>query len=331
MVNLKALIAGLSLACSAAAIQSGPGGLAALDLQGFVDPQGALSVQYKGDTVDPYFSLQALLLAHDSGMDIAAYALPFANWLVQRQKPDATFDRFCRNGPVWAPCKIADADDSVLALWMRLLDTMPKQRDSNPTFRKSYAMSKAALSGLLDLKRGTYLVSPVYQHGLFMDNLEVLSWHLSMSPSQATLVKSTAPQLSSSIRRVFWEQKSKSFLVSTQPEQKTVAPAFYPEFVAQIFPLLFSFKIPGVDPKLHYRDWMRLHRATWLAQSKHDFSWGLLAIIALRANDLATAACWLRETAPARNTSHWIVTDEVARQILLKHNVTTAAPDAVCS
>lgn len=330
MVNLRAFIAGLSLTFSAVAVQSGPGGLAALDLQGFVDQQGALSVQYKGDTVDPYFSLQALLLAHDNGMDITAYAVPWANWLVQRQKPDATFDRFCRNGPVWAPCKVADADDSVLALWMRLLDTLPAQRDSNPIYRNSYAMSSAALNRLLDPKRGTYFVSPVYQHGLFMDNLEVLSWHLSVPPSQAKRIKPTAQQLANSIRRVFWDQESKSFLVSTQPGQKTMVPAFYPEFVAQILPLLFNFTMPGLDPKLRYRDWMSLHRATWLAQSKHDFSWGLLAVIALRANDLATAACWLRDSAPARHTSHWIVTDEVARQILLKHNVTTAAPDAVC-
>ena len=331
MVNLTALIAGFALTFSAAAIGAGQTERAPLDLQGYADAQGAISVQYKGDTVDPYFSMQALLLAHDNGMDTSAYALPWANWLVQRQKPDATFDRFCRNGPVWAACKTADADDSVLALWMRVLDTLPQQRDGNPVFSKSYATSQAALSRLIDPKRGIYLVSPVYQHGLFMDNLEVLSWHLTVPPGQAKRIKPTAKQLTNSIRKVFWDQESKSFLVSTQPEQKTVVPAFYPEHVAQILPLLFNFTTPGLDSKKHYRDWMRLHRATWLAQSKHDFSWGLLAIIALRAIDPATAACWRRETASARHTSHWIVTDEVARQILLTHNVTAAAPNAVCS
>ena len=330
MVNLSALIAGLALTFSAAATGARSTERAPLDLQGYADAQGAISVQYKGDTVDPYFSMQALLLAHDNGMNVSAYVLPWANWLVQRQKPDATFDRFCRNGPVWAPCKTADADDSVLALWMRLLDTVPKQRDSDPAFVKSYARSQAALGRLLDPKRGVYLVSPVYQHGLFMDNLEVLSWHLSVPPDKTKHIKPTAPQLAKGIRSVFWDRESKSFLVSTQPEQKTVVPAFYPEFVAQILPLLFNFPTPGMDSKPLYRNWMRLHRATWLAQSKHDFSWGLLAIIALRANDRATAACWLRETAPARHTSHWIATDEVARQILLTHNVTAAAPDANC-
>lgn len=327
MVNLRMLVAGLALAFS---MGQSLAGSKALDLQGFADAQGALSVQYHGDTVDPYFALQALLLAHDNGLDISTYAMPWANWLVQRQKPDATFDRYCRNGPVWAPCKTADADDALLALWLRLLDTMPRQRDANPALRSSYAASQIALRRLLDPQRGIYLVSPVYQHGLFMDNLEVLSWHLPAAARQANRSQPTAQQLSTNMRKVFWDSASRAFLVSTQPEQKTVVPAFYPEFVAQVLPLLFDFKVPGLDSKMHYRNWMRMHRATWLAQSKHDFSWGLLAIIALRSGDLATASCWLRETTPAQHSSHWIVTDEVARQILLQHNVTTAAPDAVC-
>lgn len=328
MVNIKGFLAGLSLAVSStpslAVLQQ-------LDLQGFVDAQGALSVQYHGDTVDPYFSLQALLLAHDNGMDISAYALPWVNWLAPRQKLDATFDRYCLNGPVWAPCKAADADDALLALWMRLLDTMPRQRDSNPVLRKSYAASQVALHRLLDPHRGVYLVSPVYQHGLFMDNLEVLSWHLPALSRKVGRGQPSAQQLSANMRRVFWDGASKSFLVSTQPEQRTVKPAFYPEYVAQILPLLFDFKTPGLEPNRLYNNWMRTHRAIWLAQSQHDFAWGLIAIIALRSNDRATAACWLRETAAAWNTLHWTVTDEVARQILLKNNVNTAAPDAVCT
>jgi hypothetical protein len=301
-----------------------------LDLQGFADAQGALSVQHEGDTVDPYFALQALLLAYDNGLDISGYAMSWTNWLIQRQKPDATFDRFCRNGPVWAPCKTADADDAVLALWLRLLDTMPHQRDANPVLRKSYSASQVALRRLLDPKRGIYLVSPVYQHGLLMDNLEVLSWHLPAASRQAGGRQQTAKQLSANIQKVFWDSGTSAFLVSTQPEQREMAPAFYPDSVAQVLPLLFDFKVPGLASSVHYRNWMRTHRATWLNQSKQDFSWGLLAIIALRAGDIPTAACWLRETTPARHSSHWIVTDEVARQILLKHNVTTAAPDVAC-
>ena len=39
-----------------------------LELQGYVDDSGAITILNGGDTTDPYFSLQALLLAHDNGM-----------------------------------------------------------------------------------------------------------------------------------------------------------------------------------------------------------------------------------------------------------------------
>ena len=41
--------------------------------------------------------MQALLLAHDNGMEISEPAEKFVNWLLPRQKPDGTFDRFCRD------------------------------------------------------------------------------------------------------------------------------------------------------------------------------------------------------------------------------------------
>jgi hypothetical protein len=306
-----------------------------LDLQGYAGEDGAISVQYQGDTIDPYFALQALLLAHDHGLDISAYAKPWAHWLVQRQKPDATFDRFCRNGPVWAPCKTADADDALLALWLRLLDTPALQTASNPrmqtSLRASYSASRTALQKLLEPKRGIYLVSPVYQHGLFMDNLEVLSWH-AHTPTRATTkpIAPTPKVLAANIQRVFWDSADKEFLVSTQAEQKTSTRAFYPDSVAQILPLLFNFNVPGFKPQAYYTKWMRAHRSEWLHQSMHDFSWGLIAIIALKAKDITSASCWLRETALARHTSHWIATDEVARQILLSQNVKVATHDALC-
>lgn len=302
----------------------------ALDLHGYADAQGAISVQYKGDTVDPYFALQALLLAHDSGLDISGYAMPWANWLLQRQKPDASFDRFCRNGPVWAPCKTADADDSQLALWLRLLDTPVVKRSGKKAFHGSQEASHTALARLLDPVRGVYLVSPVYQHGLLMDNLEVLSWQNSNAPARAGKPQPSRHELNRNILRTFWDAGQQGYLVSTQPEQKTATPAFYPDHVAQVLPLLFDFKVPGIDPTTHYRNWMREHRASWLKQSHHDFAWGLIAVIALKANDHHTAACWLRETAAAQRTSHWIVTDEVVRQILTHNQVTAAAASASC-
>ena len=94
-----------------------PSRAANLDLTGYAHETGAISIQHEGATIDPYFILQALLLAQEWGFDTTQYAGKWAAWLLARQKPDATFDRYCKNGPVWTPCKTADADDSVLALW----------------------------------------------------------------------------------------------------------------------------------------------------------------------------------------------------------------------
>ena len=155
------------LAGAAALANAAP---AVLSLAGYVDDGGAISILHHGDTVDPYFAL----LAHENGLDISSHAEKWGEWMIARQKPDATVDRFCRGGPVWAPCKTTNADDALLALWLKFLDTMPARLQGRPAWRQSYQMSGAALRRLRD-KRGIYLVSPVYQHGLFMDNLEVWS------------------------------------------------------------------------------------------------------------------------------------------------------------
>ncbi len=320
-----ALLAATSIATAVhAALPMGP-----LDLTGYAGGDGAISVQRMGDTVDPYFGLQALLLAHEFGLDVSPYAKPWAQWLIQRQKPDATFDRFCRAGPVWAPCKTADADDALMALWLRLLETMPSDLAHTPRWSESHRASSRALAALIDPSRGVYLVSPVYQHGLLMDNLEVWSYRpacVTGCPAQAT----TSDPLAQSILQVFWDGPSGRFLVSTQPEQKWTNETFYPTHVTQVYPLLFDFQIKHTHALTHYRQWMKRHRTAWLAQAKTDFSWGLVALIALKFKDLQSAGCWMRETASARGTSHWIVTDEVTLQVLLHRRVPAAGPDMPC-
>ncbi|MBC7500768.1 MAG: hypothetical protein H7315_09760 [Herminiimonas sp.] len=297
-----------------------------LSLAGYVDDGGAISILHRGDTVDPYFALQALLLAHENGLDISSHAEKWAEWVMARQKPDATFDRFCRVGPVWAPCKTADADDALLALWLKFLDTMPARLQDKPAWRQSYQMSGAALRRLRD-KRGIYLVSPVYQHGLFMDNLEVWSWKPARQVGRKT---NSAGKLAESIRAVFWDDGQQRFLVSTQPEQQRLAHTFYPEHVAQIFPLFVDFSLLSTDAASYYKRWMTEHRRLWLSQVHDDFAWGLVAVVALRQRDLASARCWLRETAKYRHSVHWTVTDEVASQILQQKNVRMAAPEEPC-
>ncbi|MDI1272149.1 hypothetical protein [Polaromonas sp.] len=304
------------------------GAAAPLELGGYTDDSGAITVLHGGDSADPYFAMQALLLAHENGMDISVPAEKFANWLVPRQKPDGTFDRFCRGADkTWVSCKTADADDSLLAIWMKLLETMPAKLAGNPVWRKSHEVSKVALEHLYQPSRGIYMVSPVVLHGLFMDNLEVWSLKVHLKQPQQ---RAASDKLARAIHDTFWDPVNKRFLVSTQLEQRSQKQAFYPDHVAQIFPLMFDFPLLPVNSRPYYRDWMAAHRAEWLIQGQADYPWGLLAVLALRQNDKVSAGCWLRESTPLRHSKRWSVSDEASYQILLSRGVVAVDKQTSC-
>ena len=321
-VRLSGLVLAWALVCSSAASARSP-----VDLSSYSDKSGAITILNGGDTADPYFAMQALLLAHDNGLDISAAALKFVNWLVPYQKPDGTFDRFCNTAAqTWMSCKTADADDSLLALWLRLLNTMPESTNQSTALSNSRAVSTKALEHLFQPSRGVYMVSPVYLHGLFMDNLEV--WSLKASATSGGAEERN--KLAQSIFNTFWQPVSKQFLVSTQLEQRSQSPQFYPDRVAQIFPLLMNFQVLPTNTRVYYKNWMTAHRAEWLRQGHKDYPWGLLAVLALNQGDSASAACWLRETAGMRHSSRWAVTDEISRQILDSRQLAAASKTALC-
>jgi hypothetical protein len=297
---------------------SGTAAARVLDLAGFIDAEGAISVQHHGDTVDPYFAMQALQLAHDEGLEVGALASRWVAWLLPKQKPDATFDRFCRRGPVWAPCKTADADDALHALWIRTLELVPAGTPSRAERDRSRKASTAALARLRDPARGIYLVSPVYQHGLLMDNLEI--WHALRHGD-----RKRGEPLAKAIVATFWDPREGVFRASTQ--EGSAGDAFYPDAVAQVYPLLVRF--PGPRGR-GYAAWMRSHRAEWLRATHDDFAWGVIAVVAWREGDRESARCWLREVARERSGAHWSVTDEVAWQVLGMRGATAAADSATC-
>ena len=84
-----------------------------LDLSGYQDAQGAITVHHQGDAVDPYFAMKALLVAHDAGLDMRATGQAWVNWLLPRQGPDGLFERYCKDGSDWRACQEADADDAL--------------------------------------------------------------------------------------------------------------------------------------------------------------------------------------------------------------------------
>lgn len=310
--------------CIAQASSAGRGVPA--DLGGYAEPEGAITVQYGGDTVDPYFALQALMLASGYGLDVRADAIRWAEWLRARQKPDGTFQRFCRERSEWVPCKHADADDSMLAMWLKFLDGMPTELARRPAWRSSRRNAEQALRRLADPQRRLYIVSAAYPHSLLMDNLEVWAY----PDAHQVFDDDKGPTFTESMQRTFWDGHNKRFLVSTQPEQKTAAHKFYPDAVAQIFPLVVGYPhVPG-GARAWYLDWMRQHRKEWLAQVDGDFAWGMVALVALDQDDRASAACWLLTTQPFRHSPHWTVTDEVVAQVLAAHQVRPARDRELC-
>jgi hypothetical protein len=299
-------------------VASGTVGARAIDLAGFIDADGAISVQHGGDTVDPYFAMQALLLAHDEGFDVRAPMTRWVAWLLPRQKPDATFDRFCRRGPVWAPCKTADADDALHALWIRTLSLVPASAPARTERERSRRASAAALARLRDPARGIYFVSPVYQHGLLMDNVEI--WHALHHGD-----RKRGEPLAKAIVATFWDARRRAFRASTQ--EGSAGDEFYPDAVAQIYPLLMRFPAPSPEG---YAAWMQRHRGEWLQGTHHDFAWGVIALVAWRRGDAMSARCWLREVEGERHGAHWSVTDEVAWQVLRARGATAAEAGAHC-
>ena len=163
-----AALACLLAVCTASAAKT-------LDLSGYTDASGAITVQHQGDTVDPYFALQALWLAQSQGLDISDQALPWARWLAQHYSAAGHLGRYCKTASGWTWCKAPDADDASLALWLALLRQLPAADRQALGASALEARARQDLQQLLLPEQGVYKVSPHLTHSLFMDNLEIWS------------------------------------------------------------------------------------------------------------------------------------------------------------
>jgi hypothetical protein len=274
-----------------------------LDLQGYADAQGAISVLHQGPRVDPYFALQALLLARDHGVDVLDLQARFIDWLAQAQPATGVLARYCRAAQGWRACARADADDAALALWLRLLRGVPAAQ--RPGLRADLLQARAEqqLRALYNPRTGLYIVSPELPYSLWMDNLEVwTAW-----PQRA---------LSEALMAHFWQPQQQRFRTSTQPGHRERPERFYPEQAAQIYPLLTGWLPPGQDAAALYARWMQAHRGDWLAHMAHDYPWAPIALLAWQHGDTSSVRCWQQRAAPMRHGDRWTVTDEVVAQLL---------------
>lgn len=294
---------------------------AQLDLHAYQDPHGALTVYLGGTTVDPYFALRALLSGADAGLETAQPAQAMIAWMLARQQADGSFARYCRTpGAEWHSCAAADADDALLAMWAQLLYASAPCSAMPRAWRASAARALDHLERLRDRQRGTYRIDRSHSTSLLMDNAEIYGALVAISKRQrcmgqaraATLTARRATALAQAIGRVFQPRPEGPWRASTQDSS---AQRFYPDQVAQLYPILFGLT-GGATARRQVRAWLDQHGATWLERGADHYPWGLAALAAQAVGADDAAQAWLERAAALRHGAHWNILEEAAWQAL---------------
>jgi len=274
-----------------------------------------------GSFIEPYFATKALIVAQDDGLDVSRAAQAWIAWFLPRQMKDGRPYCYCRKSH-WRRCKRADADDSMLSLWLQLLYRMAPDNGLPADWTKSAVRSEAQLDRLRDKRSGLYRISRENHTSLFMDNVEVYTALKDVARQKMRLsdrvggevTQTKATQLAAAIEKNFWDTKYRYFRVSNQKESRRTH--FYPDAVAQTFALEGDLPIPNRDPHMEWQQWKNQFGSDWLSQRVDPHPWGLLAITAAKMGDNNTAACWLASSEHLRFSENWNVLEEAAYQAL---------------
>lgn len=306
------------LICQTTLIVSATAMSVELELPGYQRHDGAMTVHINGDTIDPYFATKALLAAQEAGLDIRRSGMKWIEWALQHQRSDGSFDRFCIKDEDYIVCAHADADDAMMAVWIELLIKLTPPTGMPSSWETSLRLASRYLSGLHDKDTGIYFISNTLRVGLLMDNVEVYSaqktlrefYSASGDTARARIVANEAAQLRRNIVRVFWQPRLKNLRVSTQDNTKS---GFYPDQVAQLYPLIANMPIP-LDKNTIYTRWMASNRQAWLWRTDIDYPWGLVALAASKMADHDSVKCWLAHARPLRHGQHWNILEETLYQ-----------------
>ncbi len=303
----------------------------ALKLSDYQLDDGAIVLKRDEPFVDPYFSTKALLIAAQHGLQVNEVARKWVNWLLPRQLADGRFMRFCKQTMAsrdWAACHEADADDAMMAMWLALIaETMQDPLPKN--ILESIERSLKQLEKLRVADSGVYLVSETNKVALLMDNVEIYEGYRALSrhfqkrgdAARAKRYAARASALAAAIERVFWSPAQQRYRITTQTRE---ANDFYPDRLAQLYPLLGDLPDVRNNRAAVYRDWLQANRGNWLALSADEFPWGLVAIAALRMGDLNTAANWNAIAGSLRGSQRWNVLEEAIYEVVDACSVTTA-------
>ena len=288
----------------------------------FQEPDGAVALNPGGNYVEPYFATKALIVAQDGGLDVRQAAAAWISWTLPRQRPNGLFRRYCRvngGGDDWRDCAPADADDSMLALWMQLLYRMAPATGMPAQWQRSVDLSAKQLEKLRNGRLGVYHISRSNHVALLMDNIEVYAALKDVAQAQSRLhdpdaaaTEHRADQLEAAIPRIFWDRRTKSF----RPSMQKTRPAFYPDDVAQVYPWLADVSGPGQNSRQAWEQWKRAFGAGWIERRYDTHPWGLVALAAEKLGDATSAACWTSQSDPLRGGGSWNVLEEAVWQSL---------------
>lgn len=295
---------------------------------------GALLINRGEQEVDPYFAMKALVVASDAGLDITQSATRFIAWLLPKQKKDGRFDRYCKRNGVWQVCAAADADDSMLALWLQLVYRMAPNSGLSPELLASTQRAQQHLRSLRNARLGVYHVSHRNHVALFMDNVEVYEALNDVARAQrrfgdtaaAAQTEADAESLARGIRRVFWDERTQSFRPSIQKQQ----PRFYPDVLAQTYAWMAALPLPQGDAESAWTRWKQRYTEAWLSNRYDPHPWGLVALTAIKMGDNSIAGCWLDHASAARFGSEWNVLEEAAYQAVEARIGSAAQANSAC-
>jgi hypothetical protein len=285
----------------------------------FQAPDGAVVLNPGGNYVEPYFATKALIVAQDGGLDVRQAASAWIGWALPRQQPSGLFRRFCSADAEWRDCAPADADDSMLALWMQLLYRMAPASGMPADWQRSIALSAKQLEKLHNRRLGVYHISQSNHVALLMDNIEVYSAlkdvgreQLRLHDPGAAATDARAEQLGGAIQRIFWDHHNRRFRPSMQKNRR----AFYPDVLAQVYPWLADMSGPGQDSRQAWDQWRRSFGAGWITRRYDSHPWGLVALAAERLGDATSALCWTSQSDSLRDSAVWNVLEEAVWQSL---------------
>jgi hypothetical protein len=285
----------------------------------FQSPDGAVVLTSGGNYVEPYFATKALIVAQDGGLDVREAAAAWIRWTLPRQRSSGLFRRYCRVGDDWRDCAPADADDSMLALWMQLLYRMAPATGMPADWQRSVELSARQLEKLRNARLGVYHISRSNHVALLMDNIEVYAALKDVAQAQLRLHDPGAPvtseraqHLDAAIQRIFWNRRTGSFRSSMQKTR----PSFYPDDVAQVYPWLADASGPGQDSRQAWERWKRSFGAGWIERRYDPQPWGLVALAAEKLGDAQSAVCWTSHSDSLRGSRSWNVLEEAVWQSL---------------